>query len=233
MLPFVPTIGVHKLWASQHLHAYDIMMIMCKRHLLVFPFLVSVLAWSADYQIKVVRVLPIESYPARAAISDVTIAADPYPNDEKSFTAFDVKDLNTRGYFPLHVIIRNSTQNFLSLKTRNVVLVTATGQELYTISATVVVGDIFKGGQATSMKKGSPLVDFTEKELTSRQVTPEKVVNGFLFFYSSEPKKNLFAGSTLRIPQIMDDDNRKSIGPFLIPLDPALHSETSSPPKER
>jgi hypothetical protein len=202
--------------------------VMQKGYFLVVLLVFSALVWSAEYQIKTVPVLPIESYPARIAVDGITVAADPYQNDEKSYTAFDVKDLNTRGYFPLHVIIRNSTQNFLSLKTRNVVLVTATGQELYTISSTVVVGDIFKGGQATSMKKGSPLVDFTEKELTSRQITPEKVVNGFLFFYSSEPKKNLFAGSTLRIPQITDDDNRKSIGPFLIPLDPALHPETSS-----
>jgi hypothetical protein len=188
---------------------------------------VTAFAWSTDYQIKTVKVLPIQSYPARATVQGVTVAADPYPTDEKSFTAFDVKDLNSRGYFPVHVIIHNSTENFLSLKTRNVVLVTATGQELYTTSATVLVGDIFKGGQSTSMKKGSPLLDFTEKELTSRQITPEKVINGFLFFYSSEPKKNLFIGSTLRIPQIMDDDNRRPIGPFLIPLDLALKSDLS------
>lgn len=193
------------------------------RPLFIALLLVAASAWSAEYQVKVVRVLPIESYPARAAIDGIAVAADPYPTDDKSFTAFDVRELNTRGYFPVHVIIRNSTQNFMSIKTRNVVLVTATGQELYTISATVVVGDIFKGGQSTSMKKGSPLLDFTEKELTSaKQITPEKVVNGFLFFYSSDPKKNLFTGSTLRIPQIMDEDNRKPIGPFLIPLDLAL-----------
>jgi len=190
---------------------------------------VAAFAWSADYQVKTVNVLPIESYPARATVQGITVAADPYPTDEKSFTAFDVKDLNTRGYYPVHVIIRNSTENFLSLKTRNVVLVTATGQELYTTSATVVVGDIFKGGQATSMKKGSPLLDFTEKELTSRPITPEKIINGFLFFYSPEPNKNFFVGSTLRIPQIMDDDNRRPIGPFLIPLDLALKAEPSSP----
>jgi len=106
---------------------------------------VAVFAWSLDYQVKTVKVLPIESYPARATVQGITIAADPYPTDEKSFTAFDVKDLNTRGYYPVHVIIKNSTENFLSLKTRNVVLVTATGQELYTTSATVVVGLHRKG----------------------------------------------------------------------------------------
>ncbi len=195
---------------------------MLKRIFMLLPLLTGMFAWSADYQIKTVTLRAIESYPARATVNGITVAADPYSTDEKSFSAFDVKDLNTRGYFPLHVIIRNSTQDFLSIKTRNIVLVTATGQELYTTSATVLVGDIFKGGQATSMKKGSPLVDFTEKELSSRQITPEKVVNGFLFFFTSEPKKNLFLGSTLRIPEIIDDDTRKSIGPFLIPLDPGL-----------
>ena len=189
------------------------------------------LAWSAEYRVKVVPVLPIESYPARTTVGGTTVAADPYPTDEKSFTAFDVKDLNTRGYYPVHVIIENKSENFLSIKTRNIVLVTSTGQELYTNSVTVVVEDVFSGSQSTSTKKGSPFVDFTEKELTAREIVPGKVVNGFLFFFSPGPNRNFFAGSTLRIPQITDEDNRRPLGPFLIPLDLALKTEPVSAAK--
>ncbi len=200
-------------------------------------FLAAALASPAsDYQLKTVQVLPIESYPARVTIGGITIAADPYPTDERSFTAFDIKDLNSHGYFPVHVIIQNSSPNYVTLRIRNVVLVRKDGQELYTTSATIVVQDVVKAGfvsklpkmkshdQSTSTKTGSPLMDFTGKELANRQIEPGSVSAGFIFFYSTEPKKPLFAGSKLVIPELIDEGSRKSIGPFSIPLDPALPS---------
>ncbi len=189
---------------------------------------------AADYQMKSVAVLPVESYPSRVTISGITIAADPYPTDEKSFTAFDIKDLNTKGYFPVHVIIQNSSPNFVSIRTRNVVLVTTGGQELYTTSATIVVQDVVKAGfvsklpkmkshdASTSTRTGSPLVDFTGKELTNRQIEPGSVTDGFIFFYNAEPKKPFFNGAKLLIPQLIDEATRNAIGPFSIPFDPAM-----------
>ncbi len=189
-----------------------------------------------DYQVKTVKVLPIESYPAQVTLGGVTIAADPYSTDDKSFSAFDVKNLNSRGYFPLHVIIRNASSDFLTIHTRNVVLITASGQQLYTTPATVIVDDVFKASLvsklpkmkshdlSTSTKPGSPLSDFTGKELTNRFLDPGKVADGFLFFFTPEPKKNIFEGSTLFIPKIEEEGTRKILGPFSIPLDPALKS---------
>jgi hypothetical protein len=190
-------------------------------------------ALSFDYVLKTVQVLPIESYPARVTIGGVTIAADPYANDERSYTAFDVKDLNSHGYFPVHIIIQNSSPNFVTIRTRNILLETAAGPKLYTTSATIVVQDVIKAGfvsrlpkmkshdQSTSTKTGSPLLDFTGKELTNRQVEPGTVSDGFIFFYTPETKKNLFAGSKLFIPELIDEGTRKSVGPFSIALDPA------------
>jgi len=189
-----------------------------------------------DYQVKTVKVLPIESYPAQVTLGGVTIAADPYSTDDKSFSAFDVKNLNSRGYFPLHVVIRNASSDFLTIHTRNVVLITASGQQLYTTPATVIVDDVFKASLvsklpkmkshdlSTSTKPGSPLSDFTGKELTNRFLDPGKVADGFLFFFTPEPKKNIFEGSTLFIPKIEEEGTRKVLGPFSIPLDPALKS---------
>jgi hypothetical protein len=189
---------------------------------------------ASDYHIKTVRVLPIESYPAKISLGDVTIAADPYATNEKSFTAFDIKNLNSRGYFPLHVIIRNSSQGFLVIRTRNVLLITKGAQQLYTTPATILVEDVIKAGlvsrlpkmkshdQSTSTKSGSPLSDLTAKELTNRTIDPGTVSDGFLFFFTPEPKKNLFEGSTLYIPKLEEEGSRKVLGPFSIPLDPAL-----------
>jgi hypothetical protein len=176
---------------------------------------------AADYQIKTVKVLPIESYPARMTIGAVTVAADPYPTDEKSFTAFSVKDINSKGYFPVHIIIQNLSPDELSVRTRDIMLLLPGGEELYTTPATLVAVNVV-GGKATSTKSGSPLLDFTGKELTNMAVEPGVVANGFLFFFAQGVKKNLFNGATLRIPRIQDETTQKDLGPFIIPLDPAL-----------
>ena len=69
-----------------------------------------------EYKMKKIDLLPIESYPAQITLNAVTIAADPYTTNEKSYTAFDIKNLNAKGYFPLRVIIRNDTKGYLSLR---------------------------------------------------------------------------------------------------------------------
>jgi hypothetical protein len=186
----------------------------------------SIALTATEYQIKAVNVLPIESYPARKELAGVTVAADPYSSDERSFTAFDIKHLNSRGYFPVHVIIKNGTSKFLSIKTRNVVLVTGSGQKLYTTPTTLVVDDIIKSGlapktpkKAKSKNSGSPLSDFTNKELTNRIIDPDSITDGFLFFFTPNPHNDFFVGSSLFIPQIEEEGTKNQLGPFLIPLD--------------
>jgi hypothetical protein len=204
---------------------------------MAFCLMVSTMALLAfDYQVKTVKVMPVESYPARTALGGVTIAADPYNSNEKAYSAFDVKNLNSRGYYPLHIIIRNSSSKFFSIRTRNVVLITSTGQQLYTTPATVVVEDVIRAGlvskipkmkshdQSVSTKAGSPLSDFTSKELTNRAIDPGTVVDGFLFFFTADPKSDFFAGSTLYIPKLEEEGSLKPLGPFSIQLDPALET---------
>jgi hypothetical protein len=186
----------------------------------LFLFLLAgTLGLAGEYQIKTVAVLPLESYAARTEVGGVTIAADPYGDDSKLYTAFDVKNLNSRGYYAVHVVIRNASRTFLNIRTRNIVLITSAGQQLYTTPATVVVQDVVK---SNSTKSGSPLSDFTGKELTNRSVDPETVTDGFLFFFTETPSADFFAGSTLYIPKLEEEGTRKPVGPFSIPLDPAL-----------
>jgi hypothetical protein len=188
---------------------------------------------ASDYRIKTVKVLPIESYPARKDLSGLIVAADPYSTDDKSYSAFDVKNLNSKGYFPLHIIIKNDTPMYLNIGTRDVVLVTSSGKLLYTTPAALVVDDVVKAGLASKAPKkvskdtGSPLSDFINKELAnSRIIDPQSVVDGFLFFFTPNPRINPFTGSILYIPKIEEDGTKKALGPFSIPLDGA-----SSPSK--
>ena len=189
---------------------------------------------AADYILKSVQIQPIESYPAKATVESITIAADPYDSDKKAYSAFDVKDLNSRGYFPIHVIIQNRSSDFLIVRTRNIILITSAGEQLYSTPVTAILEDIFsptaidKLSRAESrkgskkVKFGTPLSDFTDKDLTNKLIDPGKVSGGFLFFTNPDAKKAIFTGSTLFIPNIEEEGTRKSIGPFYIPLSPAL-----------
>jgi hypothetical protein len=224
-----------------------------KISLLTLYLFSATLLLAKDYKIKSVPVLPMESYPAQVTTAKVTIAADPYSSDEKSFKAFDTKNLNSRGYFPIHIIIRNNTSSYLTIRTKNVILITSTGEQLYTTPAAIIVDDVYGlsdktptkeskdskssknsknsrdqkdpndlGEYVPPAKKGSPLTDFSSKELINASLDPDAVIDGFLFFYTPNPKENLFAGSTLYIPKLEEEGTRKPIGPFAIRLDAAL-----------
>jgi len=187
---------------------------------------------AADYKIKIVEVQPIESYPAQASVDGITIAANPYSKDAESFTAFDIKNLNSRGYFPVHVIIKNETSSYLTIRTRNVLLFTPNGEQLYTVPAAIVVDNLSRAGltkkeptksnEPDTLQKVSPLVDFTSKELVAASINPGEVVDGFLFFFTEKRKVNLFAGSSLYIPRLEEEGTKKPFGPFTIRLDQAL-----------
>ena len=200
---------------------------------ILFPIFLIRILFASDYQVKTVEVLPIESYPARTTVDHVTIAVDPYPNNEKSFTAFDVPDLNSRGYFPVHIIIRNSSPYYLKIQTLYIQLETRLGNRLYSTPGTILVEDIIgnkyvdslsrlKDGDTLSEKVAIPLSDFTGKELTNSLIDPGMVHDGFLFFFSEKNKRSLFIGSTLHIPNLKEEGTNKAIGPFTIQLDPAL-----------
>jgi hypothetical protein len=207
---------------------------MRKLFVILFVLSGSLSVLAADYVVKTVLIRPLDSYPAQATIEDITVAVDPYATDEKSYSAFDFKRLNSRGYFPLHVIIQNNSSDFLIMRTRNIILITSSGEQLYSTPITVILDDIFNPASVDRLSKnklqrkskkstiGSPLTDFTIKDLTNKMVDPGKVSDGFLFFTNPDPKKNIFAGSTLFIPKIEEEGTRKSVGPFSIPLDPAL-----------
>jgi hypothetical protein len=187
---------------------------------------------AADYKIKIVEVLPIESYPARASISGITIAANPYSTDTESSKAFDIKNLNSRGYFPVHVIIKNETSFYLTIRTRNVLLFTPDGEQLYSTPAAIVVDNISRAGltkkeptksdEPEAPQKVSPLIDFTSKELVAASINPGETVDGFLFFFTEKRKTNIFAGSSLYIPRVEEEGTKKPFGPFTIRLDQAL-----------
>jgi hypothetical protein len=203
-----------------------------------FAFCGTEASQAFEYKAKKIDLLPLESYPAQITLNGVTIAADPFTTNEKSYTAFDIKNLNAKGYFPLRVIIRNDTQGYLSLRTRNIVLINAAGQQLYSTPVSILVEDVMgktmkdklpeikAKDQTIITRPGSALVDFTDKELTNQLINPGSIATGFLFFFTPEPlKKGFFEGSTLYLPRLEEEGTHKPVGPFTIKLDAALQLE--------
>jgi hypothetical protein len=188
---------------------------------------------AAEYVIKKIKLLPIESYSARAAVGQITVAADPYFSDEKAYTAFDVKDLNSRGYFPIHIIIQNSSRNTIRIPTRKVVLRTEDGSQFYATPATLLVEDIFGSGLSRAPDEsrnrerpdgtvtGSPLVDFTTKELTNQDIYPGSILNGFLFFFLEEVTMGRLRTGQIVLPDLRNEDTREDLGTLVIFLSSA------------
>ncbi len=211
---------------------YAIIFVVMKLPRILIPLFLATLLFGSDYRIKTVEILPIESYPANCTVDDITIAAEPYPDDEKCSKAFDVPKLASRGYFPVNIIIRNSSRYYLKIKTRNITLETRLGNRLFSTPAALVVEDVLGnkfGDTLSSATNGnssdiiaSPLSDFTGKELTNRLIDPGTVYSGFLFFFSEKTKRSIFVGSTLHIPNLEEEGTQKAFGPFTIPLDPAV-----------
>jgi hypothetical protein len=196
-------------------------------------FILTPLIMAFDYTVKPVEVLPIDSYPARISADDITVAAVPYPDDKKSSEVFDVDNLNSKGFFPVHIIVRNSSPYYVKLKTQNVSLETRLGDRLYSTPATMVVEALIgnkyadtlshlKEGDRLSDKVATPLADFTNKELKNSLLDPGSTESGFLFFYSEKSKRSLFIGSTLHVPMLYEEGTDKTFGPFDIALDPSL-----------
>jgi hypothetical protein len=160
---------------------------------------------------------PLDSYSAHITVSGVTVAAEPFV-ELKAASAFDVRDMAKRGYYPLYVAIRNDTSDYVSISTRKVVLSTMAGQTLYTTSAAILVEDMTRGGGFKG-KGGSSILDsMTSKELQNGQIEPGGTVEGFLFFFTTSPRKDFFAGAKLTIPGMTSRATGRDIGPFEIPL---------------
>lgn len=199
----------------------------------ILSLLLSPLLLASEYTVKSVEILPLESYPAKMTVEGITVAVDPYPDDEKSSTAFDVDNLNSRGFFPVHVIIKNESPYYLKIRTQTILLETRLGERLYSTPAAMVIEDLIgkkyvdsmsslRDGDRMSNKVTSRVSDFTTKELSNTLLEPGKVRSGFLFFFSEKHKRSFFIGSKIYIPSIKEEGTDRTFGPFEILLDPAL-----------
>ena len=192
-------------------------------------------AWSASgaYKNLSVKVGPVEGYASRQSQGPVTIAADPYPAENRIRTAFDVKGLSKLGLVPINLIISNQGPDALSIDGASITLLDPEYGSLPALAPQEVVGMILRQDRRNRRPLGRvPLIgrgrsrvekqavemedDFIRKAL-KRRVRPRATAWGFVFFQLPERKSRL-TGYKIIIPDVENDRTQHKLLYFDIEL---------------
>ncbi|MGE5567623.1 MAG: hypothetical protein ACM3S5_01180 [Rhodospirillales bacterium] len=170
---------------------------------------------------------PIESYPCRQTIQNLTVAAQPFRTDAETKTAFGKLNPNRYGVLPILVIIQNDTDKAVSLETLKVEFLTPDRERIEATPAADVpylqgpnqpkiYGGPIPGRPPYISKKKGPLAvwEIEGRAFTARMLPPKETASGF--FYFRVPYRG---GSTLFVRGIREAATGNEWFYFEIPLD--------------
>lgn len=193
-------------------------------------------AWGA-YKNLAVKVGPVEDYASRQSQGPVTIAADPYPSENRIRTAFDIKGLSKLGLVPINLIISNQGPDALSIDGAAITLLDPEYGSLQALPPKAVVDIILRQDRSRRSPLGRvPLPrpglgrgrsrvekqaleiedDFIRKSL-KRRIRPRATAWGFVFFQLPERKSRL-TGYKIIIPDVENDKTQQKLLYFDIEL---------------
>jgi hypothetical protein len=188
----------------------------------------------AEYKSLKVVVQPAKEYSCFQIQGSVTIAVDPYLDNEKIRTAFDVKDMVKKGVYPFHIIISNESDDLISIDGPSILLNAPDHQDRESLTPEDVVGVLLsrspsrtgKGPSYPSpipipIKKGDDSfelhADLTRKELRKLRIEPHTTGAGFLYFQMPPGTKEL-KGWRVFIPKVRNLKTQKDFLFFEIEL---------------
>jgi hypothetical protein len=171
---------------------------------------------------------PVDSYPFRQTVENVTVAATPFRSDAETATAFGKLNLNRYGILPVLVVIRNGTGKTLSLDRMKIEFITADREHIEATPAADI--RYLKGtsrpnpvppppvpGLPTRVSRKKNPLDAWEIEgraFTARMLPPNETASGFYYF------RTFFAsGSTLYLSGVREASTRRELFYFEIPLE--------------
>ncbi len=162
--------------------------------LLAVLFLVGV-AGCASYKYGKIDVQKPDGYPNHVTRSGISLAADLYDSVEKVKTGFYV-DVNSKGYYPIHVILANESNERIMIGRENIALLDRNGTPCSKVRSNVMSDDcehnkmayallgfgIFSYMSADDANK-KMAADWRDKEMAEQVILhPGKRMNGFLYF---------------------------------------------------
>ena len=170
---------------------------------------------------------PVESYPCRQTIQNVTIAADALASDTQTEPAFGKANPNKYGVLPVLVVVQNNSDQTLALDRMRVELNTPDRQHIVATPAselkyTIGPGrpDVYPGpipGRGPHIsKKKNPLKDWQieGRAFAARMLPPKESASGF--FYFQAPFRG---GSSLYVTGLREAQSGEELFYFEIPLD--------------
>jgi hypothetical protein len=178
----------------------------------------------------------VEAYASRQSQGKVTIAADPYPTENRIRTVFDVKGLSELGLVPINLIISNQGPDALSVNGATITLLDPEYGSLQALSPIEVVDMILRQDRSRRRPLGISLPrlglgrgrsrvekqaleledDFVRKSLKPR-IRPRAVAWGFVFFQLPERKSHL-KNYKIIIPDIQNTRTKQKLLYFDIGL---------------
>jgi hypothetical protein len=181
--------------------------------------------WGADKE-KPFKPGPIESYPCRLTQEKVTIAAEPFDKEEETKTAFGKLNPNRYGILPMLVLIRNDSEETISLEDLRVEYITEARQRIEATPARDVAKTnsparprVTPGpwpGPVPRGTRNNPLNawEIEGRAFVARMLPPGETASGF--FYFQAPHR---AGASLYITGLKEARSRRPLFYFEIPLD--------------
>ena len=179
------------------------------------------------------RAQPADTYPARDAHDGVILAADPFHSRARTRTVFGKVDVLKAGFFPVLLVITNTTDKTVRMDNLVVRLITADRQKVEpTPSGTVMLrarGGKQPGGNAPRspfprLPRSSPSnLELQVHEFNLRMAIPGATVSGFFYFDIGGHREAMF-GSKLYVTDLFWAHNAQPLLFYEIELDKAARS---------
>ncbi len=181
----------------------------------------------AKYKKIEVKINPPNFYPMHLSQEELTIAADPYWDEEKIGRVFDLKNLRRRGILPIYLIIENGSAHPISVNGRSCQLLDSRHHGAFeAIDAEEVPSILFARSPRRTPPVNLPIPipkrtgpspgaqreiesDLEQNSLLSSRIESQQTKSGFVFFHLPREAPSP-SGLRLYLPDIIDVITTKS-----------------------
>lgn len=185
---------------------------------MIFPFkshassfvLFVTLNGCATYQMGAVDTRSVDTYPNRATLEGTAVAADSYDSAEKAQKGF-YQDVTSEGFYPVHLIFKNDTNDRVIVLRETVELIHASGNIYRPVRITIMYNAFEKNKMAYALlgfgifsymsaeeANRKMETDYRDKELAEQLIIlPGLRANGFVYFQL--PKGSTMKGSKVTL----------------------------------
>lgn len=185
--------------------------------------------WAKKYQIKELKVLPAEEYPAHQDFQNLVIGARVYNTQEEVQELFDTKALLERGIMPVLVVVENRNNFAIRIDAKDIYIMEPGGIQTSPLNLADVLVTIATNRPPSSISTRREVLlgsvnrniraDFEHKFFGEKLIAPESSDSGIVFFPLLQGEA--LTGATLYLPEIQNISD----GETLIFFEFELHAQ--------